>query len=44
MENPIKIDDLGGFGYPYFWVDTLMAEWTVPPQVLQDETLGQPPR
>ena len=21
MENPIKIDDLGGFS-PYFWVDT----------------------
>ena len=19
MENPIKIDDLGGFTHPYFW-------------------------
>ena len=23
MENPIKMDDLGGF-FPYFWVDTQM--------------------
>ncbi len=26
MENPIKIDDLGG-PPPIFWVDTHMASW-----------------